>query len=291
MLVLPSKFSGGDTSADYNGENILFHNEGTSPESAYYMAWYNDVELNSEPVTTGYRIAIAFSLLHNIETADESDSLIKYLQKKRVEISQGILSSEEQEKSKVYFERATKYFESQKDSMKYPIAYMLDYSYASPYLTVDQLKSSDKAMTKFLEKVAAKAGYLTFLGLIEREVEGKVEDDNNCENTESISNDCPIDEEGIYLTQRVMYDDYILTSLIDPSGENILEKPIGLDSKDEPVIVQGSSWYARRKPDSQEFSDTVDVGDVAVKYWYSNASVSDLKIKELKHLLIYVILI
>jgi hypothetical protein len=277
VLVLPSKFKGGDTSANYNGEEILFHNERTSPEGAYYMAWYNDVELSFEPVTAGYRMAIAFSLIHDIETTNDSASITKYLQEKRVQMSKGILSSEEQKKSKIYFERATKYFESQKGNMKYPIVYMLDYNYTSPSLTVDQLKSSDKAIAKFFETVAEKAGYLTFLGSIEREVEGKVNDDDSCKDTESSTNkddDCAIDEEGIYLTQRTLYEDYILTRLIDSSGKNILEKPIGLDSKDQPVIIQGSSWYARCKPDSEDFSGRVDVKEVTVRYWYSNTSVS-----------------
>jgi hypothetical protein len=279
ILVLPSNFKGGDTFAEYHGEEILFHNDRTSAEGAYYMAWYNDVDIKSEPVMTGYRIAIVFSLIHDIETAAENASIIKYLQEKRVLMSKGLLSAKEEQKSKIYLERATEYLESQKAKMKYPIVYMLDYNYTSPSLTVNQLKCSDKIIARFLETVAEKAGYLCFLGSVEREVEGKVNESNNLVTTESTNknDDCPIDEEGIYLTQCSLYDDYILTRLIDSSGKNILEKPVGLDSKNQPVIIQGVSWYARCKPDSEDFSGTVNVKEVTVKYWYSNTSVSGQK--------------
>ncbi|KAG1084338.1 hypothetical protein G6F42_021827 [Rhizopus arrhizus] len=78
-----------------------------------------------------------------------------------------------------------------------------------------------------------------------------------------------MDEEGIYLTQKAIYDEYVLRKIFNEEGKNILNIPVGLDSSDHPAIIQGPRWYSRCKPANVDYSGTVEVEDVTVKYYYA----------------------
>lgn len=275
VLVLPTDFTGGDVLTTYNNDDVKYQPEETAFEGCYYMAWYNNVKSKFYPVTEGHQLAISFSLTHD-GTTDKATS--EYLQKRRQEVANGELSPSEIEESKPYIDRAVTFF---KDSTErpFPIFYMLDYRYTSASLQVDKLKRPDKILAKTLQKAADEAGFLMYLGSVEREVEGKVYEEgkpHDSNNTEE-GDDCPIDEEGIYLTQKAIYDEYVLRKIYNEQGKNILNIPVGLDSSDHPSIIQGPIWYSRCKPSDVDYSGTVEVEDVTVKYYYSENQVHMLE--------------
>ncbi|KAI8640836.1 hypothetical protein BD408DRAFT_419122 [Parasitella parasitica] len=270
VLILPTDFSGGDVLINYKDDSIKYQPEETAFESCYYMAWYNNVAAKFYPVTEGHQLAISFSLVRN-GTVDKAT--IEYLQQRRQEIAKGELSPSEAEESKTYIERVIDFFKNSNER-PFPIFYMLDYRYTNPLLQVDKLKRSDKLLAKVLRKAAEAADFLMYLGSVEREVAGKVYEDgrphNDAASTEE-GDECPIDEEGIYLTQKAVYDEYVIRKLYDEQGNNILNIPVGLDSNDHPSIIQGAVWYSRCKPTDIDYSGTVDVEDATVKYYYSES--------------------
>lgn len=279
VLILPTDFTGGDVLITYNDDDVKYQPEETAFEGCYYMAWYNNVKPKFYPVTEGNQLAISFSLTYD-GTMDKATS--EYLQKRRQEIVNDELSPAELEESKPYIDRAAAFFKGSAER-PFPIFYMLDYRYASPSLQVDKLKRPDKILAKTLQKAADEAGFLMYLGSVEREVEGKVYEEgkpHDSNNTEE-GDDCPIDEEGIYLTQKAIYDEYVLRKIYNEQGKNILNIPVGLDSSDHPSIIQGPIWYSRCKPSDVDYSGTVEVEDVTVKYYYSESQVNTPKLCKL----------
>ncbi|KAG2208989.1 hypothetical protein INT47_011129 [Mucor saturninus] len=260
LLILPCDFNAGNIVMEYNGEDNTFQPGSDAMNQAYYVAWYNNVKTSFLPLSSGHQVAILFSLIY-----DGPDKTINTdnLQQARITLENGELSPDQLIQAQPYLEKMKQFLQSEPvANSPYPYFYMLNYSYIPPCMKHDQLKKSDKVLVNTLAKVAQEAGMTMYIGGIEREVEGKIyPDDEEIEDSE-----CPMDEEGIFLTLSANYDEYILKSLVDEHGRNVLKRPIAMDSKEHRPIIQGISWYARCKPDSQEISGTKR----DIKYWYAN---------------------
>ncbi|KAI9485961.1 MAG: hypothetical protein EXX96DRAFT_547155 [Benjaminiella poitrasii] len=252
FLVLPSEFNGGSISATWADDEIKFRPESSAFECAYYIAWFNDVEIKFHPITYGYQLVIAFSLIYD---PVEGDSIIleslKYGQLTTGDI---VLSNADQEKANSFVERAATYFEGHKDA-EYPIFYMLEHRYMSDCLEMEHLRKGDKFLAQAFLAAAEKAGYHMYLGFIERNVKASVDDESEIPSDiiGKGKNECSMDEEGIYLTTTTIYDRYTLLCLMDIDGNNVLGEPIEFDQKKRPVIIQGPSWYSRCKPETQDY--------------------------------------
>lgn len=273
VLILPTDFCGGEVSVSYNDDQVNYQPEEAAFECCYYMAWYNNVKTRFEPVSEGHQMAISFSLIHS-DTVNKATS--DYLQIRRLQIADGELSEAEMETSKPFIDRAVTYFKNNSTERPFPIFFMLDYKYGAPSLCVEDLKRPDKMLAKVLKKAADEADFLMYLGTVEREVEGKVYEEGRPHDTtnKTEGDDCPMDEEGIYLTQKAVYDEYVLRKIFNEEGKNILNIPVGLDSSDHPAIIQGPRWYSRCKPANVDYSGTVEVEDVTVKYYYAENQVN-----------------
>jgi hypothetical protein len=286
FIILPSDFNGGDVLANYKDHDIMFQPETDTLSESYYLAWYNDVSSKFQPVISGHQASISFSLVYN----GEEDITAEILQERRLAVENGKLTPTEAEKAKPYLEQVANHLKS--DTMvnsKYPFFYMLNYSYTSPNVKMDDLKRSDKLLAKAFEQAAEEAGFNVYIGSVEREVEAKVNEDSQAGGEDNIEiekknlnssssssdkeNDCPMDEEGIYLTQSVLYDEFILTTLTDAEGKNIFPNPVAMDTKEHQPVIQGTCWYSRCKPENEDLSGAKDGKDVTVKYWYSNNTV------------------
>lgn len=267
IIVLPSEYEGGQFAAKYNKQEKIFNPRYEQSESkCYYMAWYDDVEMNSLAIEFGNRAFIYLSLIHNND--DESVSCTT-LQHERLTRENGELLPVEASKSESYLDQISSSLKSllSKDD-KYPICYMLNYSYTGEYFKIDNLEKSDKVMAKLMMKVAKKIECSACIGCFDREVKAKVKngsDQGSDENTSSTSvEDCPFDEEGVYLTQSVISDTLTLTELHDAEGEKLLENNFSLDLINHQHFIQGKSWFFRRKPDYQKYLSD----EAAVKYLY-----------------------
>lgn len=260
ILVLPCEFRGGSLVTDYHGNENMFQPEFNSLSDAYYVAWYNDVKMDFLPVSSGHQVAISFSLIY-----DGPDKTINTdtLQQARITLENGKLNPHQMIQAQPWLEQIKQFFQSELvTNCPYPYFYMLNYSYIPPCMRIEQLKKSDKVLAKILAKLAKEAGMTMYVGSIEREVEAKIYPDDE----EPEDSECPMDEEGIFLTLSVNYDEYILKSLVNENGKDVLKMPMAMDSKEHQPIIQGISWYARCKPDSQEISATKK----EIKYWYAN---------------------
>lgn len=222
IIILPSEHEGGQFAAKYNKQEKIFNTRYEQSESkCYYMAWYNDVEINSLAIEFDNRAFIHLSLIHNND--DESVNCTA-LQQERLARENRELLSVEASKSESYLDQISSSLKSllSKDD-KYYICYMLNYSYTGEDFKIDNLEKSDKVMAKLMIKVAKKIQCSACFGCFDREVKAKIKNGSvqgSEENTSSTSvENCPFDEEGVYLTQSIISDTFTLTELHDAEGE------------------------------------------------------------------------
>ncbi|KAH9917890.1 uncharacterized protein BXZ73DRAFT_105410 [Epithele typhae] len=68
VVVLPSEFSGGEVRVSHGGESKTYEHSADSLSGLTALAWYTDVEHEVKPITSGYRLALSFNLLHTTTT-------------------------------------------------------------------------------------------------------------------------------------------------------------------------------------------------------------------------------
>lgn len=241
----------------------MFQPETSSLREIYYIAWYNNVETKILPLKSGHQVLIEFSLIYDGKDKSITSTL---LQETRVMHENGDLTIEQMKQSKPLLDQITNFFKSDIiNNSKYPYFYMLNYCYNISCLKLNELKKSDMILAKIFSLIAKESNFKMFIGSIEREVEGKM---NQKESSNNLNGDCPMDEEGILLTIDVNYDEYTLTLLNDDQGNNLISKPMTMNSKEHQPILQGVSWYAKCKPDTEECNFIKK----NVKYCYANQS-------------------
>ncbi|KAF6756361.1 hypothetical protein DFP72DRAFT_893970 [Ephemerocybe angulata] len=66
VFVLPSEYEGGQVhlSTEDNGPPIVLDTSQNSSNTTYVLAWYDSLTPTIQPVTSGYRLAITYSLIH-----------------------------------------------------------------------------------------------------------------------------------------------------------------------------------------------------------------------------------
>ncbi|KAF7332516.1 hypothetical protein MKEN_00133800 [Mycena kentingensis (nom. inval.)] len=64
IIILPSEFTGGDVHTSHGGVNTVFNSSQNSLTQTTALAWYTDVTHEVKPITSGYRFAISYNLLH-----------------------------------------------------------------------------------------------------------------------------------------------------------------------------------------------------------------------------------
>ncbi|KAI1793098.1 hypothetical protein LXA43DRAFT_1127543, partial [Ganoderma leucocontextum] len=64
VVVLPSKFTGGAVNVSHNGLSETYEHSARSQTDTTILAWYTDVEHEVNPITSGYRLALSFNVIH-----------------------------------------------------------------------------------------------------------------------------------------------------------------------------------------------------------------------------------
>src|SRR5882757_7992640 len=63
IIVLPSKFEGGQVHVSHGNDKDVFDLSPLSEFTTSALAWYTDVTHEVKPVTSGYRLAISYNLI------------------------------------------------------------------------------------------------------------------------------------------------------------------------------------------------------------------------------------
>lgn len=270
LIMLPQGFDGGETEARYGEKTLTFRPDIKSYVNSFYMAWYNDVEIVSKPITDKCQVSLYFSLIYNSsdEDTDECFSILEERRKSKARFeAEEEMSPELAARSKPILNTITKYLRViLKKNNKYPLLYMLNYSYNSRSLKVCDLKKSDRTVVKLIIKAAEEAGYSAYITLVSRDVQASVGDVGFSMRE--------VDEEGVYLSKKIIRDTLALTTLYDLNGVDQLNSTVFVSLKDYHPIIQGKLWYSGCKPDSQKYNRSYRTGKPSVTYFYFNTAIA-----------------
>jgi len=68
-IVLPSEFTGGDIRASHGDESLTLESAANSLYETTILAWYSKVDYETEELTSGYRLALAYDLVYTPSNA------------------------------------------------------------------------------------------------------------------------------------------------------------------------------------------------------------------------------
>lgn len=147
IVVLPSKFQGGEVHVSHGENNDVFDISSSSEFSISALAWYADVTHEVKPVTSGYRLAISYNLVNN---------------------SRGLpaphlpdMHSAVSDVQRIFRMWAKGQYDRKRSSGT--IAYLLDHQYSDAGLVFAALKGKDAALVSNIQRTAEKEGVVFVL--------------------------------------------------------------------------------------------------------------------------------
>ncbi|KAF7302156.1 hypothetical protein MIND_00782500 [Mycena indigotica] len=156
VVVLPSLFTGGDAHTSHSGTKNLLNSSNNSMTTTTVLAWYTDVTHEIKPITSGYRFALTYNLVHTTTAIRPA------------------LSSADGAMTKL---RAI--FNSWNENKNAPekIFYLLGHHYSQVNLSASALKSSDAHIMAILDTLAKEIGFGLGLANLELRQSGSADDD------------------------------------------------------------------------------------------------------------------
>ncbi|KAI0080855.1 hypothetical protein K474DRAFT_1636833 [Panus rudis PR-1116 ss-1] len=140
IVVLPSEFTGGEAHLTHSGLSAVYDSSQNSGWQTTVMAWYTDVMHEIKPITSGYRLAISYNLVHT------TNSL-------RPALSNNTATIQHLRQILVAWQKDGGYNSPQK------IVYLLDHKYSQANLRGSALKGSDAQLVGILDVLAKELGF------------------------------------------------------------------------------------------------------------------------------------
>jgi hypothetical protein len=227
IIVLPSKFEGGQVHVSHGGEKDVFDISPSSEFSTSALAWYTDVTHQVKPVTSGYRLVISYNLL-NASSGLPPPHLPNI--HSTVSATQNLFR---------------KWKTGAYNKPPETIAYLLNHEYSNVSLEFAALKGKDAALVSNIRPVADTQGISLRLGLLECKMYGEAEnDDYYGSRYRCIDGPTP--------TMEVVHNTtYSIKGLYDLEGDLMEGVRITLRPKSD-MIPQNPSFKGQ-SPDEKEF--------------------------------------
>ena len=150
IIVLPSAYEGGDTVVQIGGQTQTLSASSSKEFNYFYVAYYADAQCSIRPMTSGYRLALTYNLIHRSEGVEESRrSSIPTDHKAAIN---SILED---------------WKENIADCPNFSPVYMLDNDYAKGNVALESLKGVDQARCHHLYDASKKHGFCVFLARFE----------------------------------------------------------------------------------------------------------------------------
>ncbi|KAI0797130.1 hypothetical protein C8Q75DRAFT_227436 [Abortiporus biennis] len=161
IVILPSQYTGGAAHVSHKTSTEVYDTSKTSSVDTTVMAWYTDVTHEIKPITSGYRLALAFNLIHTL-----TDHIRPALSHHKIV-------------EEILQETFTSWKELGKnDKGPEKIAYLLEHTYSYDQLRGSALKGVDAEKAALLDTVATSFGFHLGLASVEYHLEGYVDTRN-----------------------------------------------------------------------------------------------------------------
>ena len=156
IIVLPSKFEGGEVHVSHGNDKDVFNISPSSEFKISALAWYTDVIHEVKPVTSGYRLAISYNLVNASPGLPPPHLPDMHTAVSAVE--------------KIF--RKWRKGDYNNSDFSGTIAYLFDHQYSKAGLEFAALKGKDAVLVSNIRGVAEKQRISLCLGLLELEVSG-----------------------------------------------------------------------------------------------------------------------
>lgn len=222
IIVLPTPFTGGDAHLSHGSQSKILNSSDPSLTKTTVLAWYTDVMHEIKPITSGYRLALAYNLVHT------TTSLRPSLSDNTAAISKlrHILLSWKQ---------------SEELGSPGPdkIMYKLDHDYSTANLSASALKGSDAHALAILDEAAKAVGMCMGFAHLEHHISGAADDDGDryYGRKHCYYDDDDDEDENDVGFLEVYERTTTIENLVDLDGNDLAAK-VAFDKKDE-TIPQG----------------------------------------------------
>ncbi|KIO16770.1 hypothetical protein M407DRAFT_85632, partial [Tulasnella calospora MUT 4182] len=217
VIILPSQFTGGAVHLSHGGDSVCINTSSRSLSSTSVLAWYSDVTHAIQPVTSGYRLALAYNIIHAPATGSSRRSSIPRLPSSREAIK--LLRG-------AFLAWRNGGFN---DNVPTKIVSLLDYKYTQATLKAKGrklLKGIDAYRVSCLERVAKEYGFRLGLANLECHVDGVPEapgryDRYYCDPDPDASEE--EQEPHEWVMEEVIEQQMSITGLVDLLGQELLQ--------------------------------------------------------------------
>ncbi|KAH9934631.1 uncharacterized protein B0H18DRAFT_1180741 [Fomitopsis serialis] len=158
VVVLPSKYTGGEAHVSHGLLSTVYDTASLSNFQTTVLAWYTDVMHEIKPITSGYRLALSYNLLHT------SNALRPSLPNNHAAVNalRHVLLSWKQ---------------ANHDRVPRKIIYLLDHKYSQANLKGSALKGVDAHKLAILDALAKQLGFRLGMANLECRLSGSANDD------------------------------------------------------------------------------------------------------------------
>lgn len=162
IIVLPSLYTGGQVHVSHGSTHKVFDLASSSAFTTSLLTWYTDVMHEVKPITSGYRLALSYNLIHTSPgiprpTLPDMHSAIAQLRHILHKWSKGAYDGS--------------------DGDTDIIAYLLEHKYSHVNLKMGALKGEDAHLVANLRGVAEEEGFMVCLANLEYNISGVADDD------------------------------------------------------------------------------------------------------------------
>lgn len=254
IIILPSAYTGGQVHVSHSNQKQTFDFSSTSLSSTAVLAWYTDVKHEVKPVTSGYRLALSYNIIHTDigiprptlpDTHKFVTDLRRILRKWREDF----------------------YENTPDDNMA---AYLLAHHYSSKNLAsgMSALKGSDTHKVAHLKPIAEEQGFLVCLANLEYMVSGVADADYDRQmwkRQRFDSNEDEDEDEFEPCMEEVLESSMTLKNLFDLQGNSLWgshESHINDDS------LVPREPFEDAEPDDKAYEGYTGNAAGTLDYWY-----------------------
>ncbi|KAA1473716.1 hypothetical protein DENSPDRAFT_823200 [Dentipellis sp. KUC8613] len=245
IIVLPSAFTGGAAHLSHGALSAIYD---TAPSSQLYtsvLAWYTDVQHEIKPITSGYRLALSYNLIHTTQSLRPALSANLELVKEFADILQAWADGN-----------------AKTDPDK--IVYLLSHKYSQANLRGGALKGIDAQKVALLEVLSQKYGFSLGLASANCHLSGYAEDSGGRHHGWGYSDDDDSDDEVEFA--EVEEREMSIQNFVDMEGKLIQDD---LEYNDEETIPADLAETVEAGDcDEQDYEGYMGNGAGSLQRWY-----------------------
>ena len=238
VIVLPSKFTGGAAHLSHGDLSAVYDCSAQSQLDTTVFAWYTDVMHEIKPITSGFRLALSYNLVHTTTALRPALATNASLMDK---LSRVLLAWRDDAHG-----RAPE-----------KILYLLEHKYSEANLRAGALKGADAQKVAILEVLAKKHGFSLGLANAHCRLSGYADDDGDSYYRRDRWPRCAYDEYDDGDSDDVDFAevenrDMTIEHFVDLDGELIAEK-LEFDEEEETIPADLAKTVESGQCDGQEY--------------------------------------